>query len=421
MQDRKLQASKKRIAITGFGCSCGAGQDAPSAWHNIGLGAVNCKTGSEHLFSANPNAPVFSVESDGLLKAFHLFLKDAQHYGWLKRLNRTLILALTVIAEALATAALNLESLQEQRVGIALGTTVGCSFHDEAYYIDWKKGKNPDREPVFRYLSANLAERVQNILGVRGPRAVVTNACTSGTDAIGLAKMWLEHDLCDVAIAGGADELSRVACHGFTSLMLISGNPCRPFDAKRDGLNPGEGAGIFVMEKEEHVFARNGNLSGWVKGYGAASDAYHPTSPHPEGRGLQQAVRKAMADAGGIAARDIAVINAHGTGTQANDSAETSGLKALGFGKTVCPVVSTKGATGHTLGAAGGIEAVLTLLALNNSETSGTIGCRTRDPDLGVAVLAENEQTALSGRIGMSQSLAFGGSNAVIILEGNGF
>ena len=414
-----MQTAKKRIAITGFGCSCGAGQDSTSVWHNIGLGAVNCKTGSEHLFSANLNAPVFSVESNGLLKTLHLFLKDSWHYGWLEKFNRTLVLALTVIAEALVTAGLNLESLQKQRVGIALGTTVGCSFHDEAYYIDWKKGQNPDREPIFRYLSANLAERVQDILGVRGPRAVVTNACTSGTDAIGLAKMWLEHDLCDVAIAGGADELSRIACHGFASLMLISGTPCRPFDAKRDGLNPGEGAGIFIMEKEKHVLSRNGTLSGWVKGYGAASDAYHPTSPHPEGRGLQHAVRKAMADAG-VAVSDIAIINAHGTGTQANDSAETNGLKALGFGKTVCPVVSTKGATGHTLGAAGGIEAVLTLIALNNRKTSGTIGCRSQDPDLGIEVLTENAQAALIGRIGMSQSLAFGGSNAALILEGGG-
>lgn len=419
MQYRKSQASKERIAVTGFGCSCGAGKDSDSVWHSIRQGVVNCKTGSEHLFSANLNAPVFSVESDGLPEALYLFLKDSWHHGWLERLNRTLILALTVIAEALATAGLNLESLQEQRVGIALGTTVGCCFHNETYYIDWKKGKNPDSEPVFHYLSANLAERVQDILGVRGPRAVVTNACASGTNAIGLAKMWLEHDLCDIAIAGGADELSRIACHGFASLMLISSNPCRPFDAKRDGLNPGEGAGIFVMEKEKHAFARNGNLAGWVKGYGAASDAYHPTAPHPEGRGLQQAVRNAMADAG-VAASDIAIINAHGTGTQANDSAETSGLQALGFGKTVCPVVSTKGATGHTLGAAGGIEAVLTLLALNNGETSGTIGCQSPDSNLGVAVLAENEQTALIGRIGMSQSLAFGGGNAALILEGSG-
>jgi 3-oxoacyl-[acyl-carrier-protein] synthase-1/3-oxoacyl-[acyl-carrier-protein] synthase II len=420
MQCRKLQASKDRIAITGFGCSCGAGQDSTSVWHSIRQGVVNCRAGSGHLFPANHNAPVFSVESDGLSEAIHLFfLKDSWHHGWLKNLNRTLILTLTVIAEALAVAGLDLESLQEQRVGIALGTTIGCSFNNETYYIDWKKGKNPDRKPVFHYLSANLAERVQDILGVRGPRAVVTNACASGTNAIGLAKMWLEHDLCDIAIAGGADELSRIACHGFAGLMLISSNPCRPFDAKRDGLNLGEGAGIFVMEKEKRVLARNGNLAGWVKGYGAASDAYHPTAPHPEGRGLQQAVRNAMANAG-VAISDVAIINAHGTGTQANDSAETSGLQALGFGKTVCPIVSTKGATGHTLGAAGGIAAVLTLLALNNGETFGTIGCRTPDSNLGVAVLAENEQTALIGRTGMSQSLAFGGGNAALILEGSG-
>lgn len=404
-----------KIAVSGCGCVCAAGADTNSVWRAVQDGFVYNHAGSEHLFPGKQNVPVFSVKD---LSLPDLFADVSLEAGSIE-FNRTLLLTLTGIAEALASAELDVELLREKRVGIALGTTVGCTFHNEAYYVDWKKGDNPDLAPVYRYLSANLAERIQEILGVRGPRIVVTNACASGTDAIGLAKMWLENDLCDIALAGGADELSRIACQGFSSLMLISQNSCRPFDAKRDGLNLGEGAGILLMEKQEQAEIGNRNLIGWVKGYGVANDAYHPTAPHPEGRGLQHAVRQALSDAD-VTVDDIALVNAHGTGTRANDSAETTALHALGFGRTAIPVVSIKGATGHTLGAAGGVEAVLTLLALNNGKVRGTIGCHTSDPDLPVTVLTESEQAVLSGRIGMSQSLAFGGGNSALIFEGCG-
>lgn len=404
-----------KIAVTGCGCVCAAGVDTVSVWRALQDGTVNTQTAPGHLFPGKQNIPVFSVE--GLVLPD--FSEDVFPGPCSVKWNRTLALTLTAAAEAIATAGLSGELLREKRVGIVLGTTVGCTFHNETYYVDWKKGRNPGLDPVYRYLSANLAESVQGILGVRGPRLVVTNACASGTDAIGLAKMWLQNDLCDVALAGGADELSRIACQGFSSLMLTSHNPCRPFDAKRDGLNLGEGAGVLILEKEEQADARNGNLMGWVKGYGVASDAYHPTAPHPLGRGLQHAVRQALSDAD-VTVEDIAFINAHGTGTRANDIAETTALHALSFKGTAVPVISTKGVTGHTLGAAGGIEAVLTLLALNNGKMRGTIGCRISDPDLPVPVLAESEQAVLTGRIGMSQSLAFGGGNSALILEGCG-
>lgn len=403
-----------KIAITGCGCVCAAGADANTVWRAVQEGSVRNHAVSEHLFLGKQNIPVFSVEDFSWPHS----LADIFQGVDFSELNRTLLLTLTAVAEAIASAKFDVEFLREKCVGIALGTTVGCTFHNETYYVDWKKGNNPNLDPVYRYLSANLAERIQEILGVRGPRIVVTNACASGTDAIGLAKMWLENDLCDVALAGGADELSRIACQGFNSLMLTSHTSCRPFDARRDGLNLGEGAGILILEKQEQADARNVNLKGWVRGYGVANDAYHPTAPHPQGRGLQHAIRQALADAE-VTVDEIALVNAHGTGTRANDSAETAALQSLGFGRGT-PVVSTKGATGHTLGAAGGIEAILTLFSLNNGRERGTIGCQISDPDLPFMVLAENEQAVLTSRIGMSQSLAFGGGNSALILEGCG-
>ncbi len=224
--------------------------------------------------------------------------------------------------------------------------------------------------------------------------------------------MWLEQGLCDVAIAGGADELYNVACHGFNSLMLVSSSPCRPFSARRDGLNLGEGAGVVLLERN----APQERSLGRILGYGAAADGYHPTAPHPEGRGLLQAIRAALQKAE-KRVEDIAYINAHGTGTPVNDRIESLVLAKHGFAAGL-PVVSTKGMTGHTLGAAGGIEAIFTLLCLNAGETAGTVGCPSCDAALPFAVLEEGAQAALSGTIGISQSLAFGGSNSALVMEG---
>jgi 3-oxoacyl-(acyl-carrier-protein) synthase len=409
--------SRSRIAVTGLGCCSAAGPDVPAVRQNITL--ARCRIDSTDLFSPGPAAPVFEVERlDFPARVMKTFGRYLEH-RYLDTLNRTTALAVTAITEALRQAALRPEDLRKKKVGIALGTTVGCTFLNEEYYRNWKERRTQDDGPIFDYLSANLAEQVQRILQITGPRAVVTNACASGTDAIGLALGWLRHDLCDIAIAGGADNLSRVACHGFSSLMLVSKYPCRPFDATRDGLNLGEGAGILVMERDASARARQAAISGWVRGYGSAGDAYHPTAPHPEGRGLQEAIRRAVHDAG-ITLSDISFINAHGTGTQANDAAELTALAHLGFSdRSDCPVVSTKGATGHTLGAAGGIEAVLTFCALNAGTTSGTAGCTKQDPSLPVTVSTEKERRYLTGRIGMSESLAFGGGNSALILEGN--
>ncbi|SDP49030.1 beta-ketoacyl-[acyl-carrier-protein] synthase family protein [Desulforhopalus singaporensis] len=401
-------------AVTGYGLVAAPGRNSEAAFTNLQAGVVRTAA-MEGFFPPSFSAPVFVAELHQQYDLLPTNLLENQPY----EVNRTVRLALQAVDEALARTGLSLAQLNRRRVGVALGTTVGCTFHNEAYYIDWKNGRETDSLAFNTYLNANLAERIQELLGLSGPRAVITNACASGADAVGLAKSWLDVDLCDIVICGGADELSRVACHGFRSLMLVSQDRCRPFDKNRQGLNLGEGAGILVLEKEHSVHASGREVYGRVLGYGIAGDAHHPTAPHPEGRGLKQATALALTDAGATIA-DIAMINAHGTGTPANDRAETNAMKSMGFDSDMQPMVSTKGATGHTLGAAGGVEAVLTLLTLNCGEITGTPGCSRVDPDFHFSPLAEGEKMALTGRIGISQSLAFGGSNAVLVMEGCG-
>jgi len=402
-------ASEQFVGISGYGCVCAAGADGQRAYDAVGRGVVNNQIFGGEYFAGGFTAPCFVAADAWLEPALDRFPSAGR--------NRTILLALTAILEALARAGLSPEALQSRRVGVSLGTTVGCTFHNEEFYRLWRAGLRPDEEPVDTYLSGNLAARVQTLLGVKGPRAVITNACASGTDAIGIAKAWITAGMCDLAICGGADELSRIACHGFRSLMLVSPESCRPFDKNRQGLNLGEGSGILILEHNNTAAARQGRIYGRLKGYGAAGDAHHPTAPHPDGRGLQQAVRLALADAA-LTPGDIAMINAHGTGTQANDLAETGAVAALGFAESSTPMVSTKGATGHALGAAGGVEAVLTLLALNSGVLHGTVGCREVDDGFAYKVLAQNGGMPLAGNIGLSQSLAFGGGNSALVIEG---
>lgn len=407
-------ARAKAPVITGTGCFCAAGANKKDVTANLHSAKVNCGPVPEYLFTGELAFPVFAVGEQALSPEAENFYRSHDISPSALACNRTLQLTLSALAEALIQADYDPVRLRGQRVGIVLGTTVGCTFNNESYYIAWKEGRKPDIDPVLLYLDSNPALRLQKILGLRGPCAVITNACASGTDAIGVGTSWLLNDLCDLVIAGGADELSRMAYHGFAGLMLTATNPCRPFSADREGLNLGEGAGILILEKRENIASKP--VLGSILGYGSAGDAHHPTAPHPEGRGMQEALRLALAQAG-VTINDISYINSHGTGTPANDRAESAALAGLGFTAATAPVVSTKGLTGHTLGAAGAIEAILTLEALRQGSTVGTIGCKELDPQLHPSVVVESETRQLSGPIGISQSLAFGGGNGALILE----
>ncbi len=326
-------------------------------------------------------------------------------------LSRTAQLALVALREAIA----GLPSVPAERVGVVMGTTVGCTFNDEDYYRAFRTGAlagppPSEREPFARYLGSELATVVSEELGALGPRLTVVNACASGTDAVGIGARWLASGRCDRVIAGGADALSRFPYLGFKA-MNMSPVRCRPFDRERQGLNLGEGAAVLVLERLSDARRRGARCLGVVAGYGSAADAHHPTAPHPEGRGLKRAIGLALEEAG-LTPRDIGLVNAHGTGTLENDKVEGQVLAALL--PAGVPVMSTKGMTGHTLGAAGAIEAVFAARNLLDGRVPSSAGCETPDPACGLEPLRECRSIAANAAL--SDSLAFGGANAVLVL-----
>jgi 3-oxoacyl-[acyl-carrier-protein] synthase-1/3-oxoacyl-[acyl-carrier-protein] synthase II len=390
-------------AITGLGCISAAGASLPRMMAALYAGERRCAP--PRAFAADLAAPypVFEVTAP-LEPPPNLPLPAAP--------TRTNRLALAAVLEACAQSGLGLSQLPQLRVGVCLGTTVGCTLNDEVFYRNFKQGTLPDPQPVARYLANNPALFIKQTLGLAGPAATVANACSSGTDAIGLARSWLRAGWCDVAIAGGADELSRIPYLGFAHLLITSPAPCRPFDQNRQGLNLGEGAGVVILETHESAARRGAAVLAEVIGYGSASDAHHPTAPHPEGKGLRRALGFALREAG-AAPEEIGFINAHGTSTPDNDRIEGRVLADL-FSPTTS-IVSTKAYTGHTLGAAGGIEAALTVQALLDQRLPATAGFSEPDPDCAITPTTAN--TPLSARLAISDSLAFGGNNAALVFR----
>jgi len=328
-------------------------------------------------------------------------------------LTRTSHLALTAVREAVKFSFGEKIDVDPRRIGVCMGTTVGSTFNEEEFYGRYLKEENPGVEAIERYLANDIARVVASHLGARGPVTTVANACASGTDAIGMAKMWLDAGICDVVVAGGADELARFPFLGFHSLKNSSAERCRPFDLNRQGLNLGEGAGVVVMERESAARQRSAQVLGVIKGYASAADAHHMTAPHPEGRGLRQALRSAL-EIADLDAKDIGFVNAHGTGTKENDRIEGQVLSDLVIPGT--PVVSTKGMTGHTLGAAGGLEAVLSIGTLLEGRSPVNVGFESADPDC--VLVPAVQQTTIERNVAVSTSLAFGGANSVLVITG---
>ncbi len=320
---------------------------------------------------------------------------------------RTSQLAVMAALEALQDAGWDSSSLRGRRVGVCVGTTVGCSLNCDEFYRAYKEEQQPDMTMIDRFLRSNPAAAIARHFKLDGPTQTVVNACSSGTDAIGIGAAWLRAGACDIVIAGGADELARVTYAGFSSLMITDTDPCKPFDLARKGLNLGEGAGLLVLEAEG--VRRDKKVRSYLCGYGSASDAHHLTAPHPDGTGLKQALSEAFQGAA-VNPEQLAFINAHGTGTPDNDRVESRVMAEVMPG---VPFVSTKGYTGHTLGAAGGIEAVFTVACLQRGEIPASIGFATPDPELAAAPVTAN--TRISGDFAVSESLAFGGNNAVLI------
>ncbi|WP_036594866.1 beta-ketoacyl-[acyl-carrier-protein] synthase family protein [Ottowia thiooxydans] len=296
------------------------------------------------------------------------------------------------------------------RLALILGTsTSGILSAELAYRERNASGALPDG---FNYRTthntASVAAFVRAHLGLRGPVSVVSTACSSSAKAFAAADRLISAGLADAAVVGGVDSLCLTTLYGFSSLELTSPEPCRPGDAARQGLSIGEAAAFALLEPASGAPGEI-VLSGW----GESSDAHHMSAPHPEGRGSRAAMQEAL-DRAGLSAGDIGYINLHGTATPANDASEGAAVAAI-FGNGV-PCSSTKGMTGHTLGAAGGLEAVISALALKHGLLPASVGTQTPDPSIPID-LVSNPRPAPSLRHVLSNSFGFGGSNCSLILS----
>lgn len=299
------------------------------------------------------------------------------------------------------------ERWRPERIGLVLGTsTSGADATERAFTYFSQHGELPEGYDFRKqHTFGALADVVGRLAGIRGPAWVVSTTCTSSAKPFGSALRLIRSGVLDAVLVGGVDTLCAMTVHGFNALGALSPVRCRPFSAERKGINIGEGGALVLLEREGEGLAL-------LEAVGESSDAYHISAPHPEGLGARLAMERALERAG-VRPQDVDHINAHGTGTQLNDKAEGQAIARV-FGDTV-PVASTKGYTGHTLGGAGAIECAISLLALQEQFVPASLGVRPLDPALSIFVPETMERRSL--RRVLSNSFAFGGSNASLLLR----
>jgi 3-oxoacyl-[acyl-carrier-protein] synthase-1 len=298
------------------------------------------------------------------------------------------------------------ERWSSDRVGVVVGTsTGGIASTEDAYTHYCKHGRMPsDFDLDLRHSMHAILDVIRARTGITGPAYVVSTACSSSGKVFGAAERLLEAGLVDAVLVGGVDSLCQLTLRGFHALEVLSPTPCRPFSRDRDGINIGEGGALLLLEREGDGVAR-------LLGVGESSDAHHMSAPHPEGAGARAAMEEALQRAG-VSPKDVTHVNAHATGTRQNDSTEAHAIATV-LGSEV-PVVATKGYTGHTLGAAGAMEAVLSIVAMEHRFIPASLGSDVPDPELPIAVNCERRP--LHSRVVLSNSFAFGGNNVAVLL-----
>lgn len=389
------------VRITGMGSLCAPGASVPEMMDSIYSGIRNPALPQRFSADHPDSYPVLELAPSAL------------PYGYENEpeSRRSGLLAIKAANEAIADAQLDTDTLAKYHVGVCIGTTVGNAMNNEAFYADFLNDRFPDMQTIKAYLNANPADMLAEHFNLKYMRQSIANACSSGAVAIAQGAQWITNGLCDIVIAGGSDMLCRVTYNGFISLKITDTKPCRPFDKDRSGLNLGEGAGIVILESEQVAAQRNIAHHANLCGHGNCSDAFHISAPKSDGTGLEAAIDTALKQAR-IAHKDIAFINAHGTATPENDKVEGTLFSRI-FPDT--PFHSTKGYTGHTLGASGAIEAIITIEQLKRQTIAANIGFETSDPEFNIDPVTKN--TPVNGDYALSDSVAFGGNNAVLVFS----
>ncbi len=411
-----MTETNRRVVITGMGTYNPLGHDAQTTWDAV----VNGRSGIGPIthFDASAYKTHFAAEVKGFDPLAHFDRKEA------RRMSRATQLALAAAAQAIADARLTITSENQDRVGVVVGSGMG-SLDPIVENLQTLQERGPYRvNPFFvpMMLADTPAAQISIAHGLCGPNMAVYTACATGNNAIGEAGSIIRRGDADVMLAGGTEAaILPIVFAGFSVIGALSTRnddpqgASRPFDKMRDGFVTGEGAAILVLESLAHAAARGATIYGELLGYGTSADAYHISMPTENGVGAAKAMRNALADAG-VTANDVDYINAHGTSTPLNDKSETAAIKSL-FGSHAyqTPVSSTKSMHGHLLGAAGALEAIICLQALNAGIIPPTINYEVPDPDCDLDYVPNNARAA-NLRVIMSNGFGLGGHNATLIL-----
>jgi 3-oxoacyl-[acyl-carrier-protein] synthase II len=407
---------KRRVVVTGIGAVTPLGNDAETTWKNLIAG----KSGIGPLTRLNADeypAKVAAEVKDFQIERF-VDKKDA------RKMDRFTHYAVAAAMMAVKDANLTINEENATHVGVWIGSGIGGmeTFENqfETFLNRGYKRVSPFFVPMM--IPDMATGQVSIMLGAKGVNSCTVTACATGTNSIGDAFKVIQRGDADVMITGGAEApITRMSVAGFCANTALSTNPdpqtaSRPFDLNRDGFVIGEGAGIVVLEELEHALKRGAKIYAEIVGYGSTGDAYHITAPAPEGEGGARAMKMALADAG-LRPEEIDYINAHGTSTAYNDKYETAAIKEV-FGEHAykLAVSSTKSMTGHLLGAAGGIEAIFTALAIKEGIIPPTMNLQTPDPECDLDYVP-NEARKKEIKAAISNSLGFGGHNATIALR----
>lgn len=408
---------RKRVVITGMGCISPLGNDVSTLWQNILAG----KSGVGLITHYDTSG--FEVKIGAEVRDFDAVALFGGREA--RRMDRFVQFGLASAIQAVKQANLVIDETNKDRIGVIIGTGIG-GMNTLFQQIDVYFQRGPNRVSPFlvpMMLPDTAAGMVAIQLGVRGPNMAIVSACASGTNAIGEAAETIRRGSADVIISGGCEAvITQIAMAGLGvmgALSMRNNEPeraSRPFDKDRDGFVMGEGAAILVLESLEYARSRGAIILGEICGYGTSNDAFHISAPAENGAGAALCMQRALDDAG-LAANDIDYINAHGTSTPLNDKSETAALKTV-FSKHAyeLPVSSTKSMTGHLLGAAGALEALVCVKTLQDKILPPTINYETPDPECDLDYVPNQARPASVTNI-MSNSFGFGGHNASIIVS----
>ncbi len=399
----------KRVAVTGLGMICALGNTVEECWRQAAAGASAIRPLQDE------GSPPYKFQSGAEALAFRPL--DYFQERDLITLERFALLAAAAAREAVTQSGISFTGQLGNESAVITGSSVGGQFTEEEGYKRLYIEKSPRVAPLTipRTMSNAGASRISFEFGIRGPAYTVSTACSSSNHAIGQAFWMIRNGQVKAAVTGGSEAVfSEGLLRAWEAMRVVSPDICRPFSAGRRGLSLGEGAGMLVLEDWEHARARRASILGEIIGFGMSSDAHHITQPCAEGP--VNSMNWALRDAG-IAPAEIDYINAHGTGTQTNDAIETEAIRrTFGAKADSLLVSSTKSMHGHTLGAAGAIEAVLTMMALRSGIAPPTANYIERDPACDLDVVP-NEARRADLQAALSNTFAFGGLNATLVFR----